>query len=140
MAPRAALRSLLGDDAEMTSYDLPAAHLYSSAAPDSPPRTHRWGVLRWMDATKAYGLTSYLPMEVWLYQPHELGRDYGVLDLAVVRAKELLTQAEQVAGADGWTLCGATWEYSSSDLTDDGFAALVRFVRFRVVGRPVISP
>ncbi len=140
MAPRAAVRSIIGADAEMISYDLSVDRLFSSASPDSPTREKRWAVIRWLDRTKTFGLTSIRPMEVWVYQPLELGRDYGVIDAAVERVKELVTQAEQVAGADGWTLSGATWESDSADLTDEGFNALTKFCRFRVAGRSMVTP
>lgn len=137
MAPRAAVRALLGADAELISYDLSVDRLFSSAAPDTVLRDRRWAVIRWLDRTRAFGLVGARPMEVWVYQPLEMGRDYGVIDLALVRIQELMVQAEQVAGADGWTLSGATWESDSGDLTDDSFSALTKFSRFRVAGRPV---
>lgn len=139
MAPRAAVRSLIGGDAEMISYDLAADRIFSSGAPDSVSRDERWAVVRWLDRVRAFGVVGAHPMEVWVYQPLEMGRDYGVLDMALVRIKELLTQAEQLSGADAWTLCGATWESDSADLTDEGLNALVKFSRFRVVGRPIAA-
>lgn len=140
MAPRAAVRSLLGDDPEMISYDLSKERIFSSSAPDSPDRTQRWAVVRWLDMTRTFGIIGARPMEVWVYQPTGMGRDYGYLDAAIQRVKELLTDAEQVPGADGWTLSGATWESDSADLTDEGFGALVKFSRFRVAGRPTTTP
>lgn len=140
MAPRAAVRSILGSDAEMISYDLEIERIFASASPDSPSRDKRWAVVRWLESSRAFGTVGAKPMEVWIYQPREMGRDYGVIDLAILRAKELLTEAEQVPGSDGWTLSGATWESDSVDLTDDGFDALVRFSRFRIAGRPIAAP
>jgi hypothetical protein len=139
MAPRAAARTLLGTDAELISYGLTVARWYSSSALDTVTRNQRWGVIRWLDRTRAFGLVAAFPMEVWVYQPSEMGRDYGYVDAALERVKELLVVAEQVAGADGWTLSGATWESDSADLTDEGFSALTKFSRFRVAGRPVVQ-
>lgn len=140
MAPRAAVRTLIGSDFEMASYGFTADHLYSSMSADTPPRGYRWGVIKWMDRTRSFATTGAQLMEIWLYQPYDMGRDYGVLDVAVQRAKELLTEAEQLVGGDGWTLTAATWETDSADLTDDAFAALTRFSRFRVAGRPMALP
>lgn len=140
MAPRAAVRSIIGDDAEMQSLGFAKIHLYASEAPDPVSRDYRWGVIRFLDRTKTFGTHSWMPMEVWVYQPREMGKDYGVLDAAMARVRELIVEAEQFPGADGWTLSGATWDMESADLTDDGFNALVKFSRFRVAGRPIVAP
>lgn len=140
MAPRAAVRGIIGNDAEMISYDFELARLFSSDAPDTLSRDKRWGVMRWLDRTRSFGSVGSQFMEVWLYQPRELGRDYAVLDAALVRIQELMSDAEQVPGADGWTLSGAVWESNSADLTDDTVDALVKFARFRVAGRFVAAP
>lgn len=124
----------------MISYGLTAAQLFSSDSYDPGTRDSRWAVIRWLDSSRSFGLLAAKPMEVWIYQPVEMGRDYGVIDLAIVRVKELLSEAEQVAGVDGWTLSGATWESDSADLRDEGFNALTRFSRFRVAGRPIAAP
>lgn len=140
MAPRAAVRDILGADAEMNSYDLVKERLFSSESPDTVERDKRWGVIRWLDRAKAFEITGARLMEVWVYQPKELGRDYGTIDAAIDRVKELITQAEQVPGADGWTFSGAIWDSDSPDLTDEGFNALTRFSRFRVAGRSIVTP
>lgn len=140
MAPRAAVRTLLGTDPELISYDFAVSRLFSSDSADTLTRDKRWGVIRWLDRAKSFGAVGSRLVEVWLYQPREMGRDYGVLDVAIVRIEELMTQAEQVPGADGWTMSGATLEMSSADLTDETINALVKFVRFRVAGRPVAAP
>lgn len=140
MAPRAAVRSILGLDPELMSYDLGTLRIFSSEAPDTVSRDKRWAVVRWLDATRVFGTVGLSLMEVWVYQPIELGRDYGVIDLALLRAKELLVEAEQVPGGDGWTLSGATWESQSADLTDTTLNALTKFSRFRVAGRAIAAP
>lgn len=140
MSARAAVRSIIGLDAEMISYDLDKSRIFSAAAPDTVSRDKLWAVVRWLDAVKAFGTVGSWPMEVWVYQPMELGRDYGTIDLAMLRIRHLLTEAEQVAGGDGWTLTCATWQMDSGDLTDDGFRALTRFGRFGVAARPIASP
>ena len=140
MAPRAAVRSIIGLDPEMITYDLSTSRVFSSETPDDVTRDKRWAVVRWLDRTQSFGLVGVRLMEVWVYQPLEMGRDYGVIDLALDRAQELITEAEQVPGGDGWTLSGATWDSSSPDLSDPGFSAIMKFSRFRVAGRPIIVP
>jgi hypothetical protein len=96
-------------------------------------------VVKFMERTARFALVGAWAMEVWLYQPYEFGKDYGVLDVAAVRIRELMTTAEQLAGADGWTLNGAEWESDSPDLSDDAFQALMKFSRFRVSARQMVT-
>lgn len=139
MSPRAVIRNLLGSDSELQGYDFTEERIFATASVDSPDREHRWMVIKWGDRQARFGTVGAMLMEAWLYQPEEMGIDYGVIDVGLERVKELLVIAEQIPGADGWTLNGAEWESDSPDLRDEGFRALTRFSRFRVSGRSVIN-
>jgi len=140
MAPRAAVRSLLGTDTELIAMDFSVDNIYSSHALDTPDRDFRWIVVNWIDEPKAFGLVGPCLAEIWLYQPKEMSRDYGVLDSALVRVRELMCTATHVPGADGWTLSEASWQGDSADLFDDSFQALTKFSRYRIAARNVVVP
>lgn len=140
MAPRAAVRSILGNDAELNAMDFTLDRIFSSNVIDTPSREFRWMIISWIDAPKAFRNTGPCVAEIWVYQPKSLSKDYGVLDSALVRIKELLTGASHLAGADGWTLSEASWQGDSGDLTDEGFEALARFSRYKMAARPVVTP
>lgn len=140
MAPRAALRSLLGTDLEMNSLGWALASFYAESAPDSPHRDVRWAVIAFEPDVRAFGVTSVMQAQVWFYQPLEMGRDYGAIDLALLQARMLITEAEHRAGDDGWVLSAATWRGDSAGFVDRDANCLMRYARFSVAGRFVVSP
>jgi hypothetical protein len=114
--------------------------IYSSEAPNTPPRDRRWMVITFEEKTKAFGAVGAQLATVWVYQPEELGVDYGTIDLIITRVRELLETAQHVVGADGWILTAASWQADSPDLRDRSFDALTRYSRHRVAARHVITP
>jgi hypothetical protein len=139
MAARAAIRSLLGNDAEINSLGWELAYIYSSNTVDTPPR-NPWAVIHWDDRSKAFGSVGARFVTIWFYLPKEHIRDYGIIDLAILRTTELMTQAEQLAGGDGWILTEASWLQDSPDLVDQAFNAVTRWSRFKVACRPAVIP
>lgn len=140
MAARAAIRTLLGNDPELIALGWELSSIYSSNVTDTPNREKPWTVIHWDDRTKAFGTTGARIVTIWYYLPKEHIRDYGIIDLAILRTVELMTQAEQLAGGDGWVMTQAVWQQDSPDLVDHTFNALTRWSRFKVVCRPVATP
>lgn len=140
MAPRAALRTLLGTDPEINQLGWLLESFYAESAPDSPPRDQRWAVIAFEPDIRAFTEVSALQAQVWFYQPVEMGRDYGAIDLALLQARTLVSNAEHVSGQDGWVLSAATWRGDSAGLMDREVNCMMRYARFSVAGRFVVSP
>lgn len=140
MPARAAARSLLGNDSEMQSYGFTADRIFAPDSVDSNPRHLRWAVLVWDEETPPFASKPSETMELWLYQPREMGHDYAVLDIALARARELLTTVEHLPGEDGWILTAATYRTGSRDLVDDVSHAITKYGRFHVACRTLVTP
>lgn len=137
MAARAALATLIGTDPQMNMLGLDQESVFGSNATDSPPRTHMFAVIHWDDAPRQPGGLSKYMVTVWFHIPREVERDYGKIDLALLRIKELSRTLEQLEGADGWVLTAMSWQGSSPDLPDDGYNSLTRFAQFACACRNV---
>lgn len=127
MAARAALATLIGNDSQMQMLGLDVESVHGSNATDTPDRSHMFCVVHWDDMPQQpRGLRKYL-VSVWFHIPKEMERDYGKIDLAILRMEELSQTVEHLAGADGWILTAMTWLGASPDLPDDGYNSLTRF-------------
>lgn len=135
MAPRAAVRQLLGNDLEMNSLGITLPRIFDSNALDTPARDGRWIITNYEDDVRAFGIIGAKLLTVRVYQAKEAGIDYGQIDAAILRVKELLTSAEQLAGEDGWVLTQATWQGGSPDVFDDTFQAIVKYCQFKIAAR-----
>jgi hypothetical protein len=140
MAPRAAIRKLLGTDAELISLGFPIEAIFSSSTVDSPFRNQRWITVTCADDVPAFNNHAPTLVEVWTYQPTQMGRFYDDLQAAQTRIRELLTEVEQYPGDDGWTITGANYLGGSRDLYDPEFSALMKYSTFKVASRYVITP
>lgn len=132
MTARAAVYSLLSTDPVLE--DLGFEKVYASNSIDSPDE-YKFLVIRWEERTFFTPEHGPQSMTVWA---HTRDRDYGDIDRALQRVRELLTSAIHLAGDDGWVLTQADWSGDSSDLVDDGFHTLTRNSSFRTVSRYAI--
>lgn len=137
MAARAALATLIGTDPQLNMLGLTLDAVFGSNATDTPPRGQMFAIVRWEDMPLQPGGLSKFMATVWFHIPRELERDYGKIDLAVLRVKELSKTVEQLAGADGWVLTAMTWQGASPDLPDDGYNSLTRYVQLACACRNV---
>lgn len=129
MAPRAAVHSLLEEDADLLA--LGVETVYGSNAVDTPDET-LFIVVRWDASTAAFKTRGSDRCSIWV---HDKNRDYGRINAALRRVKDLLTDTTHRVGADGWTLTTAEWNGEGPDLFDGGFNTITRFSDFTVVGR-----
>lgn len=136
MAARAALATLIGTDAQMQMLGLDEASIFGSNATDTPPRSHMFCVVHWDDSPLSGGLPKN-NVSVWFHMPREVERDYGKIDLAILRLRELSKIVEHREGADGWILTAMTWQGASPDLPDDGYNSLTRYASLACACRNV---
>jgi len=129
MAARAAVQSLLQDDTDLLA--LGVQTVYASNAVDTPEEDC-FLVVRWESTTAAFKTTGSDRVSIWA---HDKNRDYGRINEALRRIKNLLTEAVHVEGADGWTMTLAEWNGEGPDLLDGGFDTVTRYSDFTVVSR-----
>lgn len=137
MAARAALRSLIGTDAQMNMLGIEEEVIFSSNATDTPDRSRMFVVIRWDEISRSAGGLSVHLASVWFHTPQEIEIDYGKIDLALLRLRELMDEVEQRTGADGWVLVAASWSGSSPDGFDDGYNSVTRYAQYRCSCRNV---
>ena len=131
MPSRAAVYSLLDDDAELKGVNIGIQAVLASNSIDSP--TERFFVvIRWEESVKAFKNKGANRLTVWV---HTRDGDYTLVDKALERIKDLLTSTIHRAGADGWTMTLAEWNSDSTDLIDGGFGTLTRNSDYTVVSR-----
>lgn len=129
MAARAAVYSLLDEDAELGTIGVQA--VYASNSIDTPGEEF-FLVIRWETPEVAFKNKGTDHCTVWA---HDRQRDYGRIDQALERVKELLTSTVHRTGDDGWTMTCAEWRGDSPDLVDGGFNTLTRNSDFAIPAR-----
>lgn len=140
MVARAAIVTLLANDAEINSLGLTVNDIYGPNSVDSPDRDRMFIVIRVDDEPKAFVGKSIYIVSLWAHSPKSLGSDMTSVDALLVRIQEVLEAAEHVAGADGWTLTSASWQGSSGDFVDDGYHTNTRYSTYRLACRNVVAP
>lgn len=132
---RAAIYQLVTLDPELNAYGINDQTTFTTNATDTPPRNGPFLTINISDGPKAFGKTGAKEVTIWAHMPKELTRDYGMIDMILLRCKEIMANVTQEDGADGWTLTAATWRGDSGDLFDDGYSSLARNSTFRVASR-----
>jgi hypothetical protein len=130
----AVFRALLGD-LELRNLGLAEANLFPNFAPDSPAATlTRWWVLRWGVAETAPGRDTTarpIAMSLWAYDRE---KDFGNISATLRRARAVflgLPGVRDPAGAGAFI--GMEFSFSSEDLWDEAYQAVLRSETFRVV-------
>lgn len=126
MQARGALYQLLESDSE-----LGLQAVYATNAVDTP--AEEWfAVIVWGTTLPAYGTTGSDRVAIWL---HDRQKDYGRINRALERLKQLLEATVGLAGADGIVLSVAEWNGESGDLYDGGYDTVTRYAEFSTVSR-----
>lgn len=127
--PRAAVQSLLETDAGLLS--LGVTSVFGSNAADSVT-DDLFVVIHWEEGSRVFGNRGVDSVLIWV---HDKNRDYGRIDQALRRIRDVLQEAVHVPGVDGVTLTQADWQGWSGDLYDDGYNTVTRNGGFAVVAR-----
>jgi hypothetical protein len=140
MTARHSLARLVYEDAAMLGLGFTESRVWQSSAIDTPDRSGPFVVIN-VDATaKAFGITGQDTVSYWVHVPRERVRDYGLIDIAIARLKELMEEVVHLAGEDGWSLTAASWVDASRDFTDEAFNTIVKTVTFQVASRSLVTP
>lgn len=129
MAARAALQSLVEEDAGLLAMGLQA--VYPTNSVDSPKEDF-FAIIQWGPSTPAFKQVGTDRVSIWL---HDTDRDYGRINNGLSRIKELLVGTIHHEGTDGIALVTAEWNGESQDLFDGGYETVTRYADFTVVSR-----
>ena len=129
MAARAALHSLIAADPVLLAIGL--EKVYATNSVDTPLEQF-FIVVRWDNLTRAFKAKGSHRVSVWVLDKQ---RDYGRINKALERLKELLPSTVHREGSDGWIFTLAEWEGEGPDLVDGGFHTITRYADFTVVSR-----
>lgn len=124
---------ILTEDPTLNGLGIDASSLFVNHAPDSPAEDlMRFGVLRWGTAEVAPGAdTSARPiaMSFWSYDRET---DYGNILATLKRVRAVVAGLPGMRFADG-ALLGADFAFSSEDLYDQTYRAVLRSETYRLV-------
>lgn len=135
MNARAAVFSLLiGDETLMGEGDgqLGVEAVLTSGSVDTPTENF-FIVIRWLETSPTFGQVGPTLCEIWVHERNT--QDYGRIDDALARIKELMLTVVHRDGEDGVTMTVAEWNGDSRDLADEGYGTLTRNSTYTVVGR-----
>lgn len=129
MAARGAVVQLLRDDSDLNGLGL--QQVYAANAVDTPSEDF-FLVVKWDSTVGQFKTFGSDQTQIWA---HDKNRDYGRINSALQRIKDLLTDAVHYAGEDGWTLTTAEWLGEGPDLFDSGYGTCTRYADFTIVSR-----
>ena len=130
---RAAIDDLLQNDSVLTSMGYSQINILATNSVDSVPRDlERFITFGYSDAVRAFKSYGAVEMIVWVHQFREASNDYGEIDKAILRIRQLMNEAVEIQGEDGWKISSVHWLGDSGDLFDDGYKTLCRNSTFRI--------
>lgn len=139
MTAREALARIIYEDAAMNELGFTQARTFAANSVDSPEQDQPFIVVNTDFTEKAFGGVGSTTVSYWVHWPRAKGRDYSTIDNALIRIKEILLDAEHVAGSDGWILTAASWIDTSRDLVDESYNTLTKYITFRVANRSAVT-
>lgn len=132
MSARELVYQILSGDPTLNS--LGYNDVFASNTTDDPAaHLERWLSVRWGAAEAPVGRDAVarpIPMGLWAYNRQ---RDYDPIQRALERCRELLLPLAGVPCPGGGYLVAADWSFSSEDLWDDVYNAVLRGETYRVV-------
>lgn len=134
MSARKKFFDVLAADAELNALGITTASLFPNFAPDSPAADlMRFMVLRWGVAEAPPGRdTTAQPVAVsiWAY---DRDKDFGNILAMLRRARAVLAGLVGARTSDVGAVIGVDLAFSSEDLFDETYDAIVRSETYRVV-------
>jgi hypothetical protein len=138
VSAREAFARLVYEDQAMNDLGFLQANVFTMNSVDTPKDLNQFIVIADSGSEKAFGTTGATVVTYWVHRSKRLGIDYGQIDLALIRLRELLVDVQHFGGSDGWVLSCASWVDQSGDLQDDGFSTITKFATFRAAVRNIV--
>lgn len=120
---------LVTGDAELTSMIGRNSWFQGGSITEVPERP--FVVIRLSGVFPGIGSTNKVRVE---FRVHDERGSFTIIDNVVRRIREVLGEAEQIRGEQGWLIC-ATWLSDSPDLFDDGFRTNMRSTAYDLTGQ-----
>jgi len=134
---RVAIFEMLLGDADLADAGINADLIWPMFSLDVSPRDQEiWLILRWGAETARFGSPGgKRNLDVWAYQPRQLGVDYLEIDKILGLVVKCLTQNIHFAGSDGSVFVTADFLGYGPDSQDPGWDAIARSAQFSVLLR-----
>jgi len=144
MSVRVYVFQKLANDAAMNALGIDVSTLFSSYAPDSPPRASVFGVLRWGpenpgldgqrdDDPSVVSPVAVIDCELWVY---DNDRNYDKISAIIKRWRRVMESLPAartgVDVTDGW-ITQADWQGDGDDTYDDAYDRVTRSSSCRIV-------
>lgn len=134
MSLRDLMYDLLRNDPPLNGLGFHSDAVFVNFSTDSPAsRLQRWIMLRWGVAESPVGrdtTTRPVAMGIWVYNREP---DYDPIQRALWRCRDLLLPLANAPCPGGGRLVQADWSFSSEDLKDDAYQAVMRGETYRVI-------
>ena len=134
MSARNLVFNLLKDDPILNGLGINDESLFGSQTVDSPAsRITRWVFIRWGVSEAPLGRdteTRPVPMSLWAYNRQ---RDFTPIDAILLRCRQLLLPLASTPCPGGGFFVQADYAFSSEDLYDDAYQAVMRGDTYRAI-------
>jgi hypothetical protein len=134
---RAAVFELLSTYPDLVDEGISADTVWPIFSLDVSPRTEEnWLILRWGSETTRFGRPGgKRNLDVWAYQPRQLGVDYAQIDKLLGIIIRVMTETVHYTGTDGSVFVTADFTGMTADVDDPGWDAIARGAQFSVLTR-----
>lgn len=134
----AAVYKALVEDPLLTGYGLGDNSVFSDYSSETVPREGRFVVLRWGNQQyRGEVRTGATVLTVWVHQPETMGSDFTIINQIHDRIRTVLTEMEQVPGADGVKVTSVYFDGLGGSQQDPGFHTITKNAGYRVLLRVV---
>lgn len=134
MSARNLLFDLFKNDPQLNGLGIDASSVYGSQTVDSPAvQQERWLFIRWGVAEMPVGRDTFtrpVPVGLWAYNRQ---RDYTPIDAILKRCHTLMLTLTGTPCPGGGIFVQADYAFSSEDLYDDAYSAVMRGNTYRAV-------
>jgi hypothetical protein len=135
---RAAFFDILTSNPELNAININEDTIFPNyAGEERPSNTTPFIILRWGETGRPHWqeVKPFEPVTVWVHWPAELTSDYTKLIAILDKIDDIVREAHDVVGADGYTMSFVEIEGRSADYLDDGFNTIAKYGVYQVFSR-----
>lgn len=140
MTARAAVAQILYEDPGMISLGFTEGTVWQANALDTPVPNTPFIVIANEGKERAFAAVGVQLLAYWVHLPRTRYRDYTLIDMTLDRIEEILVDANQFVGEDGYVLTSASFVDRSRDLIDEAFNTITKYSTFRAATHSVVAP
>jgi hypothetical protein len=134
---RAAIFEMLTTNQDLIDEGISEDLVWPMFSLDASPRSEgNWLILRWGAENSRFGKPGgKRNLDVWAYQPRQLGVDYAQIDRLLGIVTGIMTSTVHFEATDGSVFVTADFLGYSPDSEDPGWDAIARSAQFAVLLR-----